>query len=231
MSGMRDTRDERPTVSIYELGSALGTIAGMEYAETMTAPVEGAKYRIAGLFDAPDVDAIKNYLRDLDGSIESFRMDAQRNITREAFLQSLNEWLFRWKQFYGERQTTTQILLKGRDTTMTEAKEYGVKLEGWRKLYQQETGKTPEGQTPTTPKDVVSPLATSASTKILLVLAAAGVVGLLGYMTYRYVKKAKSDVDRAENLVRGYAEKAIMGGVGGGSGGLPHGQGHASLGE
>jgi hypothetical protein len=218
----------KPTVSLFELGSALGTVAGLEFVESLTAPVEGATFRIAGFFDAPEVEAIKNYLRDLDVSIESFKNDASQNVTRPTFLQSLNEWIFGWKKFLGSHQTTTQIMLAGRDATMTQAKEYGQKLDGWRNAYRLETGKAPEGQTPSTPKDPEPTF--SVSTKMLIGIGVLTALGLAGYATYRYVKKMREDTLRAEGFARGYAERLIAGGFGGGTGrGLPSGEGHAIL--
>lgn len=199
---------DKPTISLYDLGAGLGVVAGLEMADQITRPVEGAHFKIAGFLDAPDTDQVKSYLRDLDVAIETFKNDAAKNVTRETFLQSLNQWIFGWKQFVGSHSTTTQILLAGRDATMNQAREYQKQLEGWRDAYQRETGKTPEGQIPTKPPEQKPGLGLSTTTWILL---GATVLGLAGYATYKYVQRAREDVRRAEGLARGLAEKTILG--------------------
>jgi hypothetical protein len=195
----------KPTIGLYDLGAGLGVVAGLEMADQITRPVEGAHFRISGFLDSPDTDQVKSYMRDLDVSIESFKNDAAKNVTRPAFLQSLNEWLFGWKKFLSSHSSTTQILLAGRDTTMNQAREYGKQLEGWRDAYQKETGKSPEGQIPTKPPEAGTGMATS--TKVLLGAIALAVVGVGGWVFYKSIQNAQSIAN--ENIERGkaFAEK------------------------
>lgn len=214
----------KPIISLYELGCGLGVIAGMELAEDITKPVEGANFKISGIFDSASLDGVKSYLRDLDVSIGTLKGDVEKNITRTAFLQSFSDWLWGWKKFLGDHESTTQILLAGRDVTMEQAKEYGKQLEGWRAAYSRELqGAQPSGVLPSVPvtPESSSFFSVSTRTKVLLVLGGGLVLTALGYATYRYIKKMRGDVERAENLARGIAERTIHARMG--SSGSPSG--------